>query len=185
MTKSTNNHVYCTKCPFCPAEYETDQRAEEFVEEFVCDCGHRMKFTVPADPNAKPTVIIPTNDQIIALNDPDARLDTGMTVREAIARTAQWWEKSGRKLMTAELSRQSEAVGGSNNGAGAAFASKDVASPNFLPSGLIHGLPWEALSKSEKMRLIKRFHHFAIRKPDLTNDDPEQVHKFQDRGSIK
>ena len=86
--------------------------------------------------------------------------------------------------MKMEQARQSEAVGGSNNGAGSAFASAQADDANFLPSGVIHGNPWDQLNTREKIMIIKAWHHFNIRKPDLL-DEEQATHKMQDRGLIQ
>lgn len=115
----------------------------------------------------KPKIIKPTTTDIIAFQDGSMRLDTGMTAKEAVAQASAWWARIGRKEMRQHAKRQSEAVGGSNNGAGASFASLDPDSPNFLPSGIIHGLPWEQLSRREKARVTAIWHHFHVRVPDM------------------
>ena len=128
-------------------------------------------------------LIKPDTADILALNDPSSRLDTGMTAREAAQRAANWWNNRGAKVMQQHLKRQRQTVGGSNNGAGAAFASSDVDSLNFNPSNLIHGKPWEELEGREQVQVVKIWHHFAIRKPDLLGE-AQATHKMQDRGLI-
>jgi hypothetical protein len=93
------------------------------------------------------------------------RLDTGMRPEEAIRRATNWWNNKGRRTMKLHLRRQSEPVGGSNNGAGVAFASQNPDSENFLPSGVIHGVPWDELTRDEKLRVVKAWHHEHVRKP--------------------
>lgn len=107
-----------------------------------------------------------SNSEILAGGDTNARLDTGMKVFEAVTRTAWWWEKTGRALMLKEGSATERA-----------FASADPDDENFIPSGIINGLPWPALSKREKHRLVKFWHHFNVRNPDLIGT-PEHEYKF-------
>jgi len=176
--------VLQSKCSDCGAWYETDKRPFPFRETFQCDCGADMAFDVPAAPN-KGIVIRPDNTAILAVMDGDTRLDTGMKISEAIKRASAWWERAGRKQMQREQQRQAKPVGGADNGAGSAFASKDKASANFLPSGIIHGLAWEALGKRERLMIVKTWHHFHIRNPDLIGEDPRITHKTQDRGKVQ
>ncbi len=187
------------KCTKCGAWYETPKGNVEMVESFHCDnmipsrvgkdgvkkCNNPMTYTVPALPAPKSTLIQPSNDAVLAVMDGDMRLDTGMKIQEAIQRAADWWERTGRKQMQRELQRQAKPVGGSDKGAGSAFASKDAQSANFLPSGIIHGQPWEALGKRERLMIVKTHHHFTVRNPDLIGADDEAEHKMQDRGLIQ
>lgn len=174
-----------TKCDVCGAWYETEKQRAAFEEEFICDCGAKMKFNVPAAKNL-PTLIIPkSNEHIVAILDPDARLDTGMKVGEAIQRASAWWEGNGRSIMQTELKRQATQIGGPDNGAGGAFASNNVDSLNFLPSGVIQGKPWEALTDRECVMIVKAWHHFNVRNPDLIGEDPRITHKMQDRDKVQ
>jgi len=136
-------------------------------------------------PPKKGRLIRPNNTQILAVMDRDARLDTGMKIKEAVQRAANWWERTGRKQMQRELQRQAKPVGGADKGAGGAFASLDAQSANFMPSGIIHGEPWDALGKRERMMIVKIHHHFTVRNPDLIGADDEAEHKMQNRGLIQ
>lgn len=173
--------VIQTKCPNCSRWWETMRLSQTFQETFLCDCGERITLEVPAAP-AK--LILPSNSEVLAALDPDARLDTGMKVGEAIARASVWWEKGGARLMKQELARQAKSPASADKGMGGAFASRDPDSEDFLPSGLIHGDPWEILDKREKLMVVKVWHHFMIRVPD-TLGEPDAVHKIEDRGLIQ
>jgi len=108
-----------------------------------------------------PRIIVPAVSNIAILEGGgiDARLDTGMKVREAAERAALWWEKTGRRMMQSHKPGQE-------------FASKDEKDPNFIPSGILNGMPWEALERHEQMRVIKAWHHFYVRRPDVLDKDP-------------
>ena len=108
------------------------------------------------------------------------RLDTGMKPGEAIARAEAWWEKTGRKLMIAQAQRAGATPKEGIN----AFQSLNPDNPNFLPSGILNGEPWDLLTTREKMMLTKAWHHFAVRRPDKLGVDPGAEFKFQDRGEI-
>lgn len=133
------------KCAGCGAWYETAKRATEFLEAFTCDCGQPMTFTVPA-------LVIVSADPL-KLED---RLDTGMTIREAIANACYWWNKTGRHLMKRANSGQNP------------FSSLDPNSTeNFIPSAIINGEPWEQLVDREKLFVVKSWHNEFVRGRDL------------------
>ncbi len=101
----------------------------------------------------------------LSLLDKDAKLDTGMSAREAIMHATNWWNNKGRHIMRQHNLRQSEPVGGSNNGAGASFATLNPDSPNFLPSKILAGKPWDDLNRDERARVVKVWHHQFVRVP--------------------
>lgn len=178
------------KCIRCGAWYETPRGNVDQREKFICEaswqngrCGAPMEYAVPALP-VKTALIQPTTQDITNIGSGEDRLDTGMTVKEALKRAEAWWGKTGMREAQQQLKRQRSAVGGANNGSGSAFASQNPDDPNFLPSGLIHGQPWDALTKREKMMIVKAWHHFHIRKPDLLGEDGQAQHKMQDRKFI-
>lgn len=118
-----------------------------------------------------------SNSEILIGRDPDARLDTGMTVKEAVDRTRKWWGASGRHLMVEKQAHQSKA-------ARSVFASLDPEDANYLPSGIISGLEWDVLTLREKLRLVKFWHHFFVRNPDIIGT-PEHEYKFGQTGKIQ
>lgn len=94
-------------------------------------------------------------------NDDEARLDTGMKVKEAVARAREWWEKKGRRMVSEK----------------AAEVPGDA-------TGILDGLPWELLDKRERLVVIKFWHHFYVRKPDLVGDDDDAARDLTRRGLI-
>ena len=176
--------VIQTKCANCGAWWETARLEIDFQEAFNCDCGTRMSFSVQAAEH-RGQILKPTNDQVMLINDGEQRLDTGMKVTEATQRSEIWWNKIGRKEAKLQLKRQKKTVGGADHGAGSAFATMDVDSPNFLPSGLIHGKHWDALTKREKLMIVKSWHHFHVRIPDLIGSEGHATHRMQDRETIQ
>jgi len=174
--------VVQTRCEQCGAWWETNKRNSLFTEKFMCKCGNLMEFKVP--PLETTGLIKPDNSDILAVTNSDLKLDTGMSTQEAIQRAAQWWQRVGAAEMRTQQKRQAKPVGGADNGAGAAFADADSTSNNFLPSNIIHGLPWDSLNKREKLSIVKIWHHFYIRKPDLLGEDASAQHKLQDRNTI-
>lgn len=86
--------------------------------------------------------------------DLDNRLDTGMKASEALDHAGKWWDASGRFLMkNHDAKAEAEKV------------SLDPDNDNFLPSGIVNGLPWDELDKREKLTITKHWHHFYVRKP--------------------
>ena len=138
------------KCAGCGAWYETAKRATEFLEAFTCDCGQPMTFTVPA-------MVVVSRDPL-KLED---RLDTGMTVREAIANACYWWSKTGRHMMKKAGSHKTP------------FSSLDPSTPdNFMPSAVVNGEPWDHLNDREKLLIVKAWHNEFVRGRDLPS--PQQ-----------
>jgi hypothetical protein len=168
------------KCPNCGSKVHFMQGLEDRHVNVKCPrpgCGRlELRWLVPA----RAKIIKPSNADLIELRDDVARLDTGMTAGEATIRACQWWEVKGRRTMLLEKMRQREVVGGSNKGAGGEFASLDPDSPNFMPSGVIHGQPWDTLTKDEKIRIVKTWHHFHVRNPDLLGADPDAPYRMGD-----
>ncbi len=118
-----------------------------------------------------------SNSQTLITADPDARLDTGMKVKEAIERAKLWWNGFGRYGMIAEKERQEKIKG-------TAFCSDNPDDSNFLPSGILNGHEWDLLTKREKLRLVKFWHHFFIRNQDIIGSDAHK-YKFGQRDTIK
>ena len=160
-SRRQSDAVIQTKCPSCNAWYETNRLSKTFTETFNCDCGHKITLEVPAVP-----IIVPSSGEILAALDPDATLDTGLKVQEALARASAWWSKTGRKEMKLHAKRQKHSPASSTPGLGGAFADLDPDSANFLPSNIIQGAPWDQLDKREKLLIVKVWHHHFIRVPD-------------------
>lgn len=171
-----------TKCAKCGAWYETERKGYDFQEAFSCDCGNFMSFTVPAKPSSK--VLKPQNEDVLAFGSDGDKLDTGMKAIEAIERARIWWQTTGRKEIKQQASRQSEQVGGTNNGAGAMFSDLDPNSANHLPSAIINGEPWDQLNKRERGQVVKVWHHFNVRVPDVLGEEQAEF-KMQERGKIQ
>lgn len=133
------------RCMACKeAWYETPKRATAYQENFLCDCGAPMSFTVPAL-------------DVLLLSSPgmdlDDRLDTGMKIREAIANACYWWNKTGRHLMRKDGGKGSELA-----------VSLNPEHDNFSPSGILNGQTWDHLDEREKLQVTKAWHHFYVRK---------------------
>lgn len=155
--------VIQTRCKACKAWFETARMSRTFTETFNCDCGERITLEVPA---VDFKLIAPTEDQVISLLDGDAKLDTGMKVTEALGRASAWWGKTGRKEMKSHAKRHKHSPTSTTPGIGGAFLSSDPDSPNFMPSAIINGEPWDQLDKREKLMVVKAWHHSFIRMQD-------------------
>lgn len=117
------------------------------------------------------------NNKAKLLNgDFSVKLDTGMTIKEAVDRTIQWWAKTGRRQMIEMREHQ--------RGSKAKFALIDEKDSNFIPSGIINGIEWSALNKREKLMLIKHWHHFFVRNQEIIGT-PEHHYKFGERTTIQ
>lgn len=139
------------KCANCGTWWETMRMAEAFTETFDCDCGARLTFTVEALEVDKLTIPAGALD----LSSPDARFDSGMKVSEAIKRASAWWDGPGRKLMTAKVREAGEVP----------------------QSAIVSGEPWDMLNREEKLQVVKAWHHFNVRVPDVIGT-PEHEFSF-------
>lgn len=136
-----------TKCGKCGLWWETLKLSQGFKEAFLCDCGEPITIDVPP---LSSTALAPAIDY----SDPDARLDTGMKVSEALASASHWWGKTGRHAMRKDGSKGSDHV-----------VSRDPDSPNYIPSAILNGEPWDLLNRTEKAFVVKAWHHEFVRKP--------------------
>jgi len=139
--------VIQTKCKACGQWYETLKRSQTFKEAFFCDCGQFMQIEVPP-------LSVSLSAPAIDYSDPDARLDTGMKVREALANASHWWGKTGRHVMRKDGSKGLDVSW-----------STDPDSPNYVPSGVLNGEPWDVLNTRERLFIVKVWHHEFVRKP--------------------
>lgn len=135
------------KCTACGQWYESVRGAALIKQSFVCSCGNLMEFDIP--PVA--VSLMPPPRDLLTI---DQTFDTGMKVSEALARAETWWDKVGR-----------HGIQKHEPGTPGAFSSPDKADENFIPSGVINALPWDELSKREKLLITKAWHHHHIRKP--------------------
>lgn len=117
-----------------------------------------------------------SNKNTLLQNDMSLRLDTGMTVREAVDRTIQWWAKTGRRQMIEMREHQAGTKG--------KFRLLDANDDNYIPSGIVNGLEWSALNKREKLMVIKHWHHFYVRNKDIIGTEEHQ-YKFGQRTTIQ
>lgn len=106
-----------------------------------------------------------------------ATLDTGMKVGEAIAQAGHWWDHKGRQMI------QDKNFATDNPGFGAFNPNPQTKeeADNWLPSGILAGKPWTDLTKDEKLRVCKYWHHHIIRVPSI---DPELYERACKRPGI-
>ena len=114
-----------------------------------------------------------SNSETLLGRDPSAKLDTGMTVSEAIKRTRDWWQSTGRGLMLGEAGKRM-----------GQFSKANPDDANFIPSGIINGLEWDALDTREKLRLVKFWHHFHVRMQDVIGSE-KHLYEFGKRDTIQ
>lgn len=182
QTSGTVQH----KCPKCSAWYETQKQQVEFTETFNCDCGERISVKIPKAETTKEFMLQKaTNADMILLNDHNARLDTGMSVQEAIKRASAWWNKTAAPEMRRLRLKQKTPVGSSNKGMGGMFTSLDPSNKNYMPSFIIAGLEWDYLTKREKIIVTKTWHHFHVRKPDIIGGETDDYRLKLDKDKIQ
>lgn len=90
--------------------------------------------------------------------------DTGYAIRDAIKNATKWWDSTGRRLINKDLD-QYEKTRVSFSGGGPMLRFKDKTSETN--SGILHGLPFDELTKNEKAEVIKTWHHNFVRVPML------------------
>lgn len=91
----------------------------------------------------------------------EERLDTGMKVSQAVDEAMLWWENKARKMIHDMHLDRGAGVGRSFN----PNPTDEVEAQNSLPSAILKGEPWENLTREEKMRVVKIWHHFNVRLP--------------------
>ncbi len=96
-------------------------------------------------------------------HDDDTRLATGISVKQLVQQAEFWWMRKGRKTMLNSRRGQVKTVRGARHYMGAFTLNVD--DPNFLPSGILHGLPWDNLDRGEKLQVCKAYHEIRYRKP--------------------
>lgn len=116
------------------------------------------------------------NNEILFGADPDAKLDTGMKVQEALKRAEDWWMRNGRQRIKEVIAEQEKLKKGS-------FSSQNPDDSNYMPSGIINGTEWGLLNKREKLFVVKCWHHFHVRMHEVIGT-PEHEYKFGQRSTI-
>lgn len=93
----------------------------------------------------------------------DDCLQSGMKATEAMVRAEHWWNRKGRFMLKPEFNRNRKAP---KNGRGFVIAGELV---DVLPSGILRGLAWPLLTREEKLRIVKWWHHWFILVADIEN----------------
>lgn len=96
------------------------------------------------------------------------RLDTGMTAQEAVERGSSWWDSTGRHHLPKEFNQETTVKA---KGPVKGFPSIVIRNnESVVPSGILHGSPWDELNQDEQRQVIKAWHHFFVRLP-IQNDE--------------
>jgi hypothetical protein len=148
----------------CGAWWETAKGTVAAKGTFRCDCGAWLEIDVPAIDGIRGL----SNEERLELLA--GVLDTGMKAKEAIERASVWWDRIGRLAINDRPNLKK-------------FACSDPDDPRFLASGILNGHTWDMLGKREQIQVVKVWHHFHVRKPDLIGGADDE-HKMQDRGTI-
>lgn len=94
------------------------------------------------------------------------KLDTGMTVGQAINAASLWWNNIGRQL----VNDQNNANDNPGKGRFTANPKTEAEAENSFPSMIMAGRPWDDLTKAEKLKVTQHWHHHHVRVPNI---DPE------------
>lgn len=87
----------------------------------------------------------------------DERFTSGMKIREAMHLAAIWWDKTGRHMVDKEINTETTAARVSARSGMPVSIVKGDKMPT-LPSGILQGLPWDALTDQEKARVLVTWH---------------------------
>lgn len=87
------------------------------------------------------------------LADPDARLPSGISAREAVTTARAWWNRDGRHVVRNPFWQDPDQGG--------------------IPSGIARGLEFDLLTRAEQLKLVKT-HHDEYLLPLLLPPDPVQ-----------
>jgi hypothetical protein len=88
------------------------------------------------------------------LADPDARLPSGISAREAVLSARAWWNRDGRHVVRNPFWQDPDQGG--------------------IPSGIARGLEFDLLSREEQLKVVKTHHDEYLLKL-LLPPDPVQV----------
>lgn len=103
----------------------------------------------------------------------DTRLATGISVKQLVAEAERWWTRRGRRAMLDGRKSQIRTVRGHRHYKGPFTLDPD--DPNALPSGIIHGLPWDNLNRAEKLQVCKAYHLIKYRQPQEQELSPQLI----------
>jgi hypothetical protein len=93
--------------------------------------------------------------QAFHLADPDARLPSGISAREAVQTARAWWNRDGRHVVRNPFWRDPDQGG--------------------IPSGIARGLEFELLTRAEQLKVVKTHHDEYLLKLLLPPDPVQQA----------
>lgn len=98
--------------------------------------------------------------------EPDARLDSGMRVTEAIAKAEKWWnEYRGAVAGHFNVHQDAPRVRAAANGAPGIVIKGEIV--ETVPSGILSGRPWRDLTLEERREIVKIWHHNHVVVPQV------------------
>lgn len=114
----------------------------------------------------------------------DQRLDTGMTIGEAIRRAETWWGEF-RGAVRRDFNRHRAAPKVRASGRRAPGLIIRAAEEETLPSGILSGKAWGKLTDQERVFVVKVWHHQHIREPliDVAETEAKRFKHFGGRPS--
>jgi hypothetical protein len=80
---------------------------------------------------------------IKSIGSPDRFPDSGMLITEAIQRAQKWWDDVGRELCTHLTGNRPKSI---------------ITLREEQNAGIMSGLPWEALNKRERYKIVMVWH---------------------------
>lgn len=100
----------------------------------------------------------------IIVIDGKPRLDSGITVDEAVRCAERWWEQFGRHMMKRVANtEQGKGKFIPVSAAGPAIAIKGEKTVT-IRSGILEGKPWDELTRDEKLRVVKNWDREVFQK---------------------
>lgn len=103
-----------------------------------------------------------------------------MKAAEAVAKAAVWWDQRARHILKREFNTVRKKPVVRTAGAGPAFIVKGEQAPVY-PSGILNGLPFDALDRREKLQVVKWWHHWFVSHPAGLSGNLSE----EDQGTIK
>ena len=100
-------------------------------------------------------------------------LDTGMSAKEAVERASDWWDRFGRHQIPQAFNTETKVQHRKSVGDFPAIVLRKT--ETVIPAGLLEGKVWDDLTQDEQRQVVKAWHHFFVRVPQMTGEAPAMV----------
>lgn len=107
------------------------------------------------------------------LPGPDGTPGTGLAVEVAVAGAEAWWDKTGRQAAIAKFNEEEIGRRVKADGKGPSLVVKGTMAP-VVPSGILRGVRWRFLRKSEKISVLKAWYS-EVWAPSQRGDKPKPI----------